>query len=81
MATSTTEASITEGKFFNSPVKNRRQAAIVTDAIINETGVLAPASSFTADCDKPPLTGYPLPKEVARFANPRASNSWWASIS
>ena len=52
-----------------------------TEATTRDSGVFAPASSFTADWDNPPLTGYPLPNEIARLARPNASSSWCALIS
>ena len=81
MATNTMEARITIGKFASMPVKNKRHKAMAVDANTNDNGVLAPAVSFTADCDNPPATGYPWPNAVAALATPKASSSCRASIS
>ena len=45
------------------------------EANTNDKVDLAPAVLFTADCDKPPLTGYPCPSAVAILAADNASSS------
>ena len=57
IATSSMAAKTTSGKFFNLSVRNSRHKAMVTDAKISENGDLAPASTFTADWERPPVTG------------------------
>ncbi len=56
-ATSTIAASTTSGRLRNRSVRNRRHTAIAPDANTSESGVRAPALSFTVDCDRPPATG------------------------
>ena len=56
-ATSTMAASTTLGRLLSNPVRYIRQMAIVTEANTSASGVLAPALSFTDDCDRPPATG------------------------
>ena len=56
-ATSTIAASTTSGRLRKRPVRNSRQSAIVADANTSASGVLAPALSFTVDCESPPATG------------------------
>ena len=57
IATRRMDASITLGMFFIKPVRNKRHKAIAADANNSDNGVFAPALLFTADCDKPPVTG------------------------
>jgi len=51
------DASTAFGRLVNSPVKNSRHSASVTEQITSASGVRAPALSLTADCDSPPATG------------------------
>ena len=44
-----------------------------------ESGVRAPPSSLTSDCDVPPLTGKPPPSPANRFDAASARFSWLAS--
>ncbi len=56
-ATSTMAASTTLGRLLSKPVRYIRHRPIVTEANTSASGVLAPALSFTEDCDRPPATG------------------------
>ena len=56
-ATRTIAASTTVGRLRSRPVRNSRHNAIVVEANTSASGVLAPALSFTDDCDRPPATG------------------------
>ena len=80
-ATSTIAASTTFGRLLSIPVRYMRHRPIVTEANTSASGVLAPALSFTEDCDRPPATGYAWKNAAARFAAPRPSSSWRGSIS
>ena len=66
---------MTSGRLCSRPVKNSKQKAIVAEAKTSESGVRAPALSFTADCDRPPAMGKPWAIAAARFAAPRANSS------
>ena len=52
---------------------------IKTAARAVESGVFAPPSSLTSDCDVPPLTGKPPPSPANRFDAATARFSWFAS--
>jgi hypothetical protein len=78
-AASTIAASTGWGRFRSSPDANSTTIRVKTAAIRPESGVRAPALSFTSDCDMPPLTGKPRPSAATRLPAPTARISWFAS--
>ena len=78
-ATNTTAARTGCGSALNRCEKNRTTTRIKIAASAVESGVRAPAPSFTTDWDVPPLTGNPPPRPATRFAAARARFSWLAS--
>src|SRR2546427_8743523 len=66
-ATNTTAASTGCGKALRRWEKKRTTTRMKTAARAVESGVCAPPSSLTSDCDVPPLTGKPLPTPATRF--------------
>ena len=74
-AASTIAASTGCGRFRNSPEANSTTMSVKSAATSPDSGVRAPALSFTSDCDMPPLTGNPRPSPESRLPALSASSS------
>ena len=61
-------------------MKNSRVSAISDAAKSDESGVEAPAWSFTAVRENPPVVGYDWKNDPIIFDIPKALNSWFGSI-
>ena len=63
------------GKNSNNGVKNKAVSAIMTAVMTPAKGVRAPASKFTTEREKPPVTGNPPPNPLAILAAPSPISS------
>ena len=79
IATNTTAARTGCGKALKRCEKKSTTTRMNTAARAVESGVRAPPSSLTSDCDVPPLTGKPPPSPATKFDAASARFSWLAS--
>ena len=75
-ATIIVAARVALGRKNSTGVSNRAANPMPTAAIILAPGVFAPASKFTMEREKPPVTGKPTDTAEATLAAPRAISSW-----
>ena len=74
-ATMMVAASVAFGRKNNNGVSSNAANAIPTAVNAPAAGVSAPASKFTTDREKPPVTGYPPERAAAIFDVPRPTSS------
>ena len=72
-------ARVAFGKKYNSGVRNIVASAMPTAVNAPAAGVSAPASKFTTERAKPPVTGNPPEMAAPTFDMPSATNSWSGS--
>lgn len=72
-------ASAACGKSRNIGVNNTATKAMLAAVNTLASWVRAPASKFTTERARPPVTGKPLVSAAATFAAPRPTSSWFAS--
>ena len=72
-------ASVAFGRKYSSGVRNRVASAMPTAVKAPAAGVSAPASKFTTERAKPPVTGNPPEIAAPMFEAPSAISSWSGS--